>query len=764
MQPPSLRRPVGASVLAGVFGAGLVDAALTAGHGGAGGVLVLAVGLYGTAAIVAAFAAELVVGSIAAARPAGWGTLRDEPEHDRAVATGILAGCVGIAVAASVAAAGQRFFVGKMQSQKLAAIAAAGLVAIGALPGAVAAIASVPLLRRLARALPRPRALGATGALLVGLAAAGALGVVGALSRADWRVLDLGPLYALAAAVVLGAGHGAFWFGSRAGRAMRARLSDGAARALPIAVAVAAIICLPVGARLPEGAPAFTAISDNGWGLRALLAIARRATDHDGDGFSAKFGGGDCDDTRADVYPGAEDIPGDGIDQNCEGGDAKPAAEAVAKAEAPTAGTASPIGPIKPREGAFGGNLLIVTIDAFRADRLGVAGYGRPAGRSLTPTIDALARRGTYFRRVWSQAPNTPRSFPSILTGRYPSDIAWDKPGVNYPNLLPSNHTFFESLAAAGLKPIGIFSHFYFTADRGINRAFAEWSDDGAGTIAESNKDIASPRIVPRVIARLKEAAARKERFVLWTHLFEPHSSYMPHKEFPTSLSGVPGLMEKYDYEIAFTDLWVKKLLDALAEAGLARDTAVVIMADHGEAFGEHKSYFHGQDLFDEQLRVPLVIAVPGKTPHTVEANAALVDVAPTLLDLVGVQAPAAMRGRSLLPYLDGKTPAGEKTPVGEKTPAGETPAGDKTPAGGASHDVFAELLPATAWPHHATMLVEGGHKIIHRVSDRRWELYDLRRDPGEKTNLADAPAAAATFADLRAKLLAFEERPRGAP
>ena len=112
---------------------------------------------------------------------------------------------------------------------------------------------------------------------------------------------------------------------------------------------------------------------------------------------------------------------------------------------------------------------------------------------------------------------------------------------MNYPNLLPSNDTFFEGLAAAGLKPIGIFSHFYFTADRGISKAFAEWSNDGAGTIAESNKDIASPRIVPRVIERLRKAAARKERFVLWTHLFEPHSSYMPHKEFPPTLGGRAG-------------------------------------------------------------------------------------------------------------------------------------------------------------------------------------------------------------------------------
>jgi choline-sulfatase len=496
-----------------------------------------------------------------------------------------------------------------------------------------------------------------------------------------------------------------------------------------VAVAAAGLV---MGAGLPEGSPAFAAVDEHALGLRALLGAARRVTDRDGDGFSAKFGGGDCDDRRPDVYPGAEDIPGDGIDQNCEGGDAKPvaAAPAAAPAEPP-----AEVAHVEPHAGAFTGNILIVTIDAFRGDRLGVTGYGRPTGHSLTPTLDALAKRGAYFRRVWSQAPNTPRSFPAILTGRYPTDIGWDKPGVNYPNLLPSNHTFFEGLRSVGLEPIGIFSHFYFTADRGISRGFAEWSDDGALSIAESNKDSASPRIVPRVIARLRQAAAKKERFVLWTHLFEPHSSYMTHKEFPTSLSGVPGLMEKYDYEIAFTDLWVKKLMDTLHETGLDKDTAVVVMADHGEAWGEHKAFFHGTDLYDEQTRVPLIIAIPGRTPRVIDQDAKLVDVAPTLLDLVGAPIPAAIRGRSLLPAIDGK-------------PLPPAP-------------VYAELMPATAWPHQAAMMVDGDHKIIHRISDRRWEMYDLRKDPGEKVNLADHPAAAALFAQLKAKLVAFEERPR---
>jgi choline-sulfatase len=723
-------------MFAGVFGAGVLDAAVTLVRGavpGAGpGVALLAVGLYGAAALVIAMAGGALAGAVLAAIPGGPAALRADSERDAAGTTVVLAGVVAVAVAAIVNAAGQRLLIGQMQSQKLATIAAAGIIAIAAVPAATIALAALPVLRALAQRVPRPRGTGSTGFLLLGLLAAGALGVVLALSLADWRVLDLGPLISLGAAGVLGTTHGFFWFGTTPGRALGARLP---AVPLKLAAVVLPLVALAFAARLPEGAPAYRAVGDGALGLRFALGVARKITDHDGDGFSARFGGGDCDDQRPDVYPGAEDVPGDGVDQNCEGGDATAGA---APAEATPARAPATAPATAPGAAFWKGNILIVTIDAFRADRLGVAGYRRPAhgrGKSLTPTLDALAGRGAYFRRVWAQAPNTPRSFPSILTSRPPSGIAWDKPGVNYPNLLPSNRTFFEGLAAAGLKPIGIFSHFYFTADRGISKAFAEWSDDGAGTIAESNKDIASPRIVPRVITRLRQAAARKERFVLWTHLFEPHSSYMPHKEFPTSLTGVPGLMEKYDYEIAFADLWVGKLLDAVKELGLADDTAVVVMADHGEAWGEHKAYFHGQDLFDEQLRVPLIIAVPGQAPRVFDDPVALVDVGPTLLEMVGVAAPATMRGRSLLSFIRGQ----------------ERPA----------RPIFSELLPATAWPHHAVMMVDGNHKLIHRVSDRRWELYDLGRDPGERSNLADAPASRATFEALRAKLVSFEEQPK---
>ena len=733
MKLPSLRRPVGASVLAGVCGAGLLDLVADRGRRrrrrrpGAGARALRR----GSDRLRPR--GELVVDAIEALDRPAWRSLRAEPERDRAVAAGILAALLAMLVVAVVAAAGQAG-PRRQDGQPEAGHHRRGGVgghrrAPGRGGGDRGAPASAPARARLsppARArrhrLPCSLALAAAGRRWRSSsrcrAPTGGCSTSGRSTRSPRRSCSARawPVLVLLAARQRAAG--AAPGGARPGIAARDRV-------------IAAAAGLAAGARLPEGSPALEAVADHGWGLRALLATARHLTDHDGDGFSARFGGGDCDDTRADVYPGAEDIPGDGIDQDCEGGDAKP----VAAAPKAAASDGAPLAPIRPRADGFKGNILIVTIDAFRADRLGVAGYSRPPGHSLTPTLDALAARGAYFRRVWSQAPNTPRSFPSIVTGRYPTDIAFDKPTVNYPNLLPANQTVFQILAATGLKPIGIFSHFYFTADRGISRGFAEWSNDGAGTIAESNKDSASPRIVPRVIERLKTAAAKHERFVLWTHLFEPHSSYMPHKEFPLSLSGVPGLMEKYDYEIAFADLWVKKLFDEVKALGLDKNTAIIVCADHGEAWGEHKEYFHGTDLFDEQTRVPLIIAIPGQGPRVINDEVELVDVAPTLLDLVGAPIPVTMSGRSLLPLIDG-----------EALP----------PA-----PIFAEQMPATAWPHQAAMMVDGDHKLIHRISDRRWELYDLKRDPGEKTNLAASPADAALFEALRAKLVTFEERSR---
>ncbi len=686
-------------------------------------VFALAAGLYGTAGLLLGAFVGWAVATAAAAVPGGRRALLADRDLDGRAAAALL----GLATAALVMAAGagaaHGLLVAEMASRKLAVIATAGLTLALCPVAALAGLACARLVARRACRLPAPRALGATGLLLLAFAAAGVLAFVAALSRADWRVLDLGPLWSALAALLLATGHGIFWYGSAPGGRLRVRLP---ARGLRAGVVAAVIVLLVLGSRIADSSPSYAAITDASWGLRLALRLARHLTDRDHDGYSALFGGGDCDDSRPDVFPGAEDIPGDGIDQDCQGGDATPAAVS----DEPPTPSAAPV-----RQGAFAGNILIIAIDALRADRLGVAGYRRPPGRSLTPTLDALAQRGTRFTHVWAQAPNTPRSFPSLVTSRYPSEIAWQKQSLRYSNLLPSNHTFFEPLAAAGLRPIGIFSHFFFTADRGISKGFAEWSNDGAKSIADSNKDIPSPRIVPRVIARLRKAAQTGERFVLWTHLFEPHSSYMEHPEFPTSLSGIQGLEERYDYEIAFADLWAGKIIATLQETKLDRNTAVVVFGDHGEAWGEHKRYFHGEDLTEEQLRVPLLVVVPGQKPAVIDDEVGLIDLGPTLVDLVGAAPLPSFHGRSLLPALQGQSLPGRP--------------------------IFAELLPSTPTPSHEVTMIEGGKKLTHKISERRWELFDLSNDPRQQKNLADQPAQRDHLDQLRAKLVKFEERKR---
>ena len=732
--PSRFHIPTAQTAFAGLFGAGIFDTLLVlvrGHHARPLEALALSLGLYGTVGLLCAGLLGWAAATIMGAIPGGFCALREDEDIDTRTCGLLLGSVISALCLAAGAGLGYGGFVSTMNSRTLATIASAGLVLVFLLPAVLVLLSTWQMAARLARRLlPRPARLGRTGLCAIALAGMGLLAFIVALSRADWRVLDLGPFWSATVALVLGIAHGIFWYHSATGKRLRQKLPK---RILRPALAIAVIVLLVTGSRIRETSPTYAAIGEGALGLKFALKVARQATDRDGDGYSALFGGGDCNDSRADVYPGAEDIPGDGIDQNCEGGDAPLVADATDNADAAPADGAAATKPAK--AGKFSGNILIIAVDATRADRLGVAGYGRPAGHSLTPNLDALARRGAYFRRVWAQAPNTPRSFPAFVTSRYPSEIAWQKRSLNYSPLLPSNRTIFEPMASAGWRPIGIFSHFYFTADRGISKGFAEWSDDGAKTIADSNKDIAAPRIVPRVIERLKKAAKSGERFVLWTHLFEPHSSYMTHAEFPTTLSGVQGLEEKYDYEIAFDDLWIGKILKTLEETKLAENTAIVVFGDHGEAWGEHKIYFHGQDLTEEQLRVPLIVAVPGRAPVTSDDEVGLIDVGPTLLDLIGAPSPSDLHGRSLLPVIEG-----------QKLPP---------------RPIFSELLPSTATPDHQVVMVDRGHKLLHKVSERRFELFDLVADPKQMKNLAEDPAHKALLDELKAKLIAFEEHRR---
>jgi hypothetical protein len=446
-RPSRFHIPTASSTFAALLGAGIFDAFLVSIRSRDAQLLetlVLALGLYGIAGLIGAGMAGWAVATILSAVPGGLRGLLEDEALDNHVCGLLLSGVAGCLVLAAGTATGYAGFVSTMNSRTLATIASAGLGFLFALPAVLVMLATRRFAEQLAvRLLPRSARLGRTGLLSFAIAILGLLAFVFALSRADWRVLDLGPLWSLAVAAVLGTGHAFFWYRSTLGIRIRQKLP----RKILLPACVALVLLMSaIGSRSKESSPAFSAIHDGGLGIKLGLKTARKLTDRDGDGYSALFGGGDCDDSRADVYPGAEDIPGDGIDQNCEGGDAPLVAAEQGQETEPAV-----VAEANAKAGAFAGNLLIIAVDATRADRLGVAGYRRPAGRSLTPNIDGLAQKGAYFRRVWAQAPNTPRSFPSIVTSRYPSEIAWQKRSLNYSPLLPSNHSFFEPLAGLGL-------------------------------------------------------------------------------------------------------------------------------------------------------------------------------------------------------------------------------------------------------------------------------------------------------------------------
>jgi arylsulfatase A-like enzyme len=708
---------VAAALVAGVVVA-ILDAVLAVDRagdgGGAGGAVWLSVGLYAIPAIVVGVAAGLVAGAWRATFGDGslgraWRRLGADRELDRSATGALLAGAAAAALFAGFAAVASLALVGAVERKATGALLL-GVLLVVALPGfALAALPIYRVTRRLAVAVPRLAGAPAAAVLAIGAAcAAVAIGGLFVVTRLDWRALNLGWLLLAAAFSVIAGAWLIAWYGPLA--AARERIP-----ARGVAVGAVTGVAFVIAAAAVRGDPhpgTLAALTQHSSGARVLIAAARRAADGDGDGYSALLGGPDCDDSRASVHPDAPEVAGNGIDDNCLGGDR--AAEAVAPATDPAAAAAP-----TERLLEFDGNLVLIAVDTLRADRLGVAGYRRD-GKSLTPRLDAFAGEAAYFTRVYAQAPNTPRSFPSLFTSQYPSQVKVDEQFKNYSTVLDDNVSLFEALRDGGVHTVGISSHFYFVPERGITQGFDSYDNEGAGSIAESNKDIAAPRLLPKIDARLGELARGGKRFALFAHLFEPHSTYMEHPEWKITERGTAALEQKYDYEIAYVDRAVGQVLDMIQAHGLGDDTMVVIVSDHGEAFGAHrvdgkKMFFHGQTLYDELLRVPLLVRLPGVKPARIDRAAMLIDVAPTIADALGVPRPASFRGRSLLGAMLGR----------ELAPA----------------PVFAELLPAPSWNHSWKMMVDvdGVTKLVYRISDNAFELYDLASDPTEQKDLSTA-------------------------
>jgi choline-sulfatase len=364
-------------------------------------------------------------------------------------------------------------------------------------------------------------------------------------------------------------------------------------------------------------------------------------------------------------------------------------------------------------------NVILVTIDTLRADRLGCYGY-RPIE---TPNLDRLAQKGAVFENAVAQAPLTAPSHASMMTGLYPTKHkVRDTGGFVLPSSFPTIATILQQ---EGWDTAAFVGAAVLKRRFGLNRGFDVYDDEmPAADPSQPSGEAAQRRagdVVDRATRWLDGQSGKP--FLLWVHVYDPHLPYDPPSPFREKYAGRP-----YDGEVAYTDQQLGRLFDAIAKKAPPEKTIIAVLSDHGEGLSEHGEYAHGVFLYDTTLRIPLILAGPGVPAGVrVKQQARTIDLLPTLLDLLGGKASTEVQGVSLSPAIKGKEVAGSS--------------------------YIETLFPK----------LNMGWAELRGIRTNRWkyiraprpELYDLIQDPSESTNIAgDRPAE---VKDLETQLSAME-------
>lgn len=293
-------------------------------------------------------------------------------------------------------------------------------------------------------------------------------------------------------------------------------------------------------------------------------------------------------------------------------------------------------------------NVLLITLDTTRADRLGC--YGYPGG--LTPNIDRIAEEGVLFEQAWTTVPLTLPAHSSIMTGLYPPEHGLR---VNGANALPEQVVTLAELMSDGRYRTGAFIA-AFVLDRrfGLSQGFSVYDDDmsGAADTLQPLHEYRNGRLV--VDSALNWLATLDDdRFFAWVHLYDPHAPYHGHPDrFGDTYTG-----REYEAEIAFADLQVGRLLDFLQKQGLAENTLVAVVGDHGEGLGDHNESTHGFMVYGSTMRVPMILSLPHALPRgkRVTRPVSIVNVARTLAEVAGLKSAGSLGGgASLVPTWTG--------------------------------------------------------------------------------------------------------------
>jgi choline-sulfatase len=353
-------------------------------------------------------------------------------------------------------------------------------------------------------------------------------------------------------------------------------------------------------------------------------------------------------------------------------------------------------------------NVLVLSIDSLRAD---MPWNGYP--RDIAPRLTKLEARAVSYTHAYAISSYTSMSLGGFLGGRLPSGMK--RSGFFFGTYAPENVLFPEVLQASGVRTISAHAHGYFK-NAGFDQGFDKYeivpnivfkNDTDPNVTSGPHEELAEKL--------LSEPELDTKRFFAWFHFLDPHDQYIAHDKDGIPAYG-PKLRDKYDAEVTYTDRYIGKLLDFVESKPWGKRTVIVVTADHGEAFGEHNQFNHGFELWENLVRVPLFFVVPGAAAKRVDLPRSTIDLAPTILELLGVDAktPAKsggaleLEGKSLVAELSGKEPPAER-------------------------DVILDL-PMTSDNDKRRALVRGNLKIVGYGKEESLRLYDVAADPEEKS------------------------------
>jgi len=458
-------------------------------------------------------------------------------------------------------------------------------------------------------------------------------------------------------------------------------------------------------------------LGQNGYTLLRVLA------DFDGDGHLAYFGGADCADDNPKRYPGALEVPENGIDEDCDGQDLKASTLGLNVQQRYT--ISDKISTRLP--------IILITVDAFSSRHMGILGYKR----RLTPNMDHLAKSSAFFPNCFSQGPSTRLSFPALFTSRYDSQIDRELKGKHPYPIEESEQLLAEIIKKANYRTSAIIPDKYFGHRKweSITRGFERLIDE---PIRKRSKKSHNSKQVTDAALKELDVPGDKNLF-LWIHYFDTHSPFTQ----PDSITRYgDSRQDIYDAELALVDQEVGRLLEGIRKR-LGDDVIIVLAGDHGIAFDpiRNKTRNFGHDLLSVTLNVPLMFKAPFITPHRYDHVVSTMDITPSLVNLARIRTSDTpqFEGVSLIP---------------------ELVYGRKSRPGLMLHQIY---INERRWSDRdplkwISLRTDQYNLILNRLTGIT-KLYNWRKDPLEKKDLTKDPSLKEALKLLNSQLSFYYAR-----